>query len=162
MAVDALIPGAPMLFMGEGFRVHATSRETAGGFLIAEITSRPGGGPRHMHSHEAAEQYMCLAGGITVITSDGVHRLSPGESVTITPHLAHTYRNLTDTPARLLCTLSPPEDMEAFLLEVCDPHTEGTPLPAVDPAVVDHAMQIAGRHGMQILDEYDPAVLANG
>ena len=125
MAVDALIPGAPMLFMGEGFRVHATSRETGGGFLIAEITSRPGGGPRHMHSHEAAEQYMCLEGGITVITSDGVHRLSPGESVTITPHLAHTYRNLTDTPARLLCTLSPPEDMEAFLLEVCDPHTEG-------------------------------------
>ena len=52
--------------------------------------------------------------------------------------------------------------MEACLLEVCDPHTEGAPLPAVDPAVVDRAMQIAGEHGMQILDEYDPAVLANG
>ena len=138
VAVDALIPGAPMLFMGEGFRVHATSRETAGGFLIAEIASRPGGGPRHMHAHEAAEQYMCLEGAITV----------------------HTYRNLSDAPARLLCTLSPPHDMEAFLLEVCDPHAEGAPLPAVDPAVADWAMQVAGRHGMQILDEYDPAVLA--
>ena len=160
VAVDALIPGAPMLFMGEGFRVHATSRETAGGFLIAEIASRPGGGPRHMHSHEAAEQYMCLEGAITVITDEGVHHLAPGESVTITPHLPHTYRNLSDAPARLLCTLSPPHNMEAFLLEVCDPHVEGAPLPAVDPAVADWAMQVAGRHGMQILDEYDPAVLA--
>lgn len=160
MAVDALIPGTPMLFMGEGFRVHATSNETAGGFLIAEIASRPGGGPRHMHAHEAAEQYMCLEGAITVITDEGVHRLAPGESVTITPHLPHTYRNLSDAPARLLCTLSPPEDMEAFLLEVCDPHVEGAPLPAVDPAVADWAMEVAGRHGMQILGEYDPAVLA--
>jgi len=160
MAVDALIPGTPMLFMGEGFRVHATSRETAGGFLIAEITSRPGGGPRHMHSHEAAEQYMCLEGGITVITAEGVHRLAPGESVTITPHLAHTYRNLSDAPARLLCTLSPPHDMEAFLREVCEPHADGAPLPAVDPAAADRAMVIAGQHGMVILDEYDPAVLA--
>ena len=160
MPVATLTPGAPMLFMGEGFRVHATSATTGGGFLIAEIASRPGGGPRHMHAHEAAEQYMCLEGAITVITDEGVHRLSPGESVTITPHLPHTYRNLSDAPARLLCTLSPPEDMEAFLREVCDPHVEGAPLPAVDPAVADWAMEVAGRHGMQILGEYDPAVLA--
>ena len=59
-----------------------------------------------------------------------------------------------------MCTLSPPDDMEAFLLEVCDPHVAGAPLPAVDPAVADWAMEVAGRHGMQILNEYDPAVLA--
>jgi hypothetical protein len=80
--------------------------------------------------------------------------------VTITPHLAHTSRNLTDSLARLLCTLSPPHDMEAFLREVCDPHADGAPLPAVDPAAADRAMVIAGQHGMVILDEYDPAVLA--
>ena len=160
MPVDQLVPGRPMLFMGEGFHVHATSDTTGGGFLIAEIASRPGGGPRHMHSHEAAEQYMCLEGAITVITAEGVHRLSPGESVTITPHLPHTYRNLGDDPARLLCTLSPPHDMEAFLREVCEPAVQGQALPPVDPAAADHAMQVAARHGMVILDEYDPAVLA--
>lgn len=160
MAVAELTPGTPMLFMGEGFQVHATSGTTGGGFLIAEIASRPGGGPRHLHAHEAAEQYMCLAGEITVITGDGVHRLAPLESVTIAPHLPHTYRNLGDGPARLLCTLSPPHDMEAFLREVCEPVTDPrAPLPEVTAEQSDHAMAVAARHGMEILDEYDPAVL---
>lgn len=65
MPVATLTPGRPMLFMGEGFTVHATSATTGGGFLIAEIASRPGGGPLHMHAHEAAEQYLCLDGRIT-------------------------------------------------------------------------------------------------
>ena len=160
MPVDTLTPGRPMLFMGEGFRVHATSHTTGGGFLIAEIQSRPGGGPVHMHSHEAAEQYMCLEGEITVVTDEGVHVLRPHDTVTITPWLPHTYRNLADQPARLLCTLSPPHDMEAFLLEVCEPVAHaGAPLPQVTREQSDHAMQVAARHGMRILDPYDPAVL---
>ena len=82
------------------------------------------------------------------------------DSATIRPWLAHTYRNLSDEPARLLCTLSPPHDMEAFLLEVCDPVDDpSAPLPAVTPEQSDHAMQVAARHGMRILGEYDPAVL---
>jgi mannose-6-phosphate isomerase-like protein (cupin superfamily) len=149
-----------MLFMGEGFHVHATSDTTGGGFLIAEITSRPGGGPRHLHSHEAAEQYMCLSGEITVITDEGVHRLAPFEGLTIRPHLPHTYRNLGGAPARLLCTLSPPHDMEAFLREVCEPVTDpNAPLPDVTPEQSDRAMAVAARHGMTVLAEYDPAVL---
>jgi len=163
MPVSSLTPGEPMLFMGEGFLVHATSHTTGGGFLIAEIASRRGGGPRHLHSHAAAEQYMCLSGEITVITDDGVHVLKPLQWVTIRPHLPHTYRNLGQTPARLLCTLSPPDDMEAYLLEVLEPVLDpDAPLPPVDPAAADHAMQVAARHGMAILDEYDPAVLAHG
>lgn len=163
MPVATLTPGAPMLFMGEGFRVHATSATTGGGFLIAEIASRPGGGPRHLHSHEAAEQYMCLDGEITVITDEGVHRLAPLESVTIRPWLPHTYRNLGDSPARLLCTLSPPDDMEAFLLEVCEPMEDpSAPLPEVTREQSDHAMALAAEYGMRIHDEYDPAVLQGG
>lgn len=161
MALDSLTPGQPLLFMGEGFRVHATSDTTGGGFLIAEIASRPGGGPLHMHAHEAAEQYMCLDGEITVVTDAGVHVLGPHDTVTIAPWMGHTYRNLGDSPARLLCTLSPPHDMEAFLREVCEPVTDpGAPLPEVTREQSDHAMQVAARHGMRILDPYDPAVLS--
>ena len=160
MPVATLTPGQPMLFMGEGFRVHATSDTTGGNFLIAEIASRPGGGPVHMHAHEAAEQYMCLEGEITVITDDGVHVLAALDTVTIPPWLGHTYRNLRDIPARLLCTLSPPHEMEAFLREVCDPVTDpGAPLPEVTREQSDRAMEVAARHGMRILDAYDPAVL---
>ena len=163
MPVHTLTPGRPMLFMGEGFTVHATSQTTGGGFLIAEIASRPGGGPVHMHAHEAAEQCMCLDGEITVITEDGVHRLAPLESVTIRPWLPHTYRNLGDAPARLLCTLSPPHEMEAFLREVCEPRYDASaPLPQVTREQSDHAMALAAEHGMRIHDEYDPAVLGGG
>ncbi len=159
MPVVALTPGEPLLFMGEGFRVHATSRTSGGGFLIAEITSRPGGGPLHMHAHEAAEQYLCLAGEITVITDEGTHVLGPLGTVTIAPWLPHTYRNLGDAPARLLCTLSPPHDMEAFLLEVCEPVADPAgPLPEVTRAQSDHAMLVAARHGMRIFPSGDRGV----
>ena len=140
-----------MLFMGEGFTVHATSQTTGGGFLIAEIASRPGGGPVHMHAHEAAEQYMCLDGRITVMTEEGTTELGPLESTTITPWLPHTYRNLGDAPARLLCTLSPPHDMEAFLREVCEPRDDASaPLPQVTREQSDLAMEAAERHGMKV------------
>jgi hypothetical protein len=113
-----------------------------------------------MHSHEAAEQYMCLDGEITVITEDRATVLGPGESTTIAPWAAHTYRNLGGRPARLLCTLSPPHEMEAFLREVCDEvHDASAPLPPVTTEQSDHAMAVAERHGMRILDQYDPAVL---
>jgi len=149
--VDTLTPGRPMLFMGEGFRVHATSATTGGGFLIAEIASRPGGGPVHMHAHEAAEQYMCLDGRITVITEAATTELAPLQSTTITPWLPHTYRNLGDSPARLLCTLSPPDDMEAFLREVCEPVDDpAAPLPQVTREQSDRAMEAAERHGMRV------------
>ncbi len=42
MSVPSLTPGEPLLFMGEGFQVHATSHTTGGGFFIAEIASSPG------------------------------------------------------------------------------------------------------------------------
>lgn len=151
MPVHMLTPGRPMLFMGEGFTVHATSQTTGGGFLIAEIASRPGGGPVHMHAHEAAEQYMCLDGRITVMTEEGTTELGPLESTTIAPWLPHTYRNLGDAPARLLCTLSPPHEMEAFLREVCEPRDDASaPLPQVTREQSDLAMEAAERHGMKV------------
>lgn len=140
-----------MLFMGEGFTVHATSATTGGGFLIAEIASRPGGGPLHMHAHEAAEQYLCLDGRITVITEEGSAELGPLDTTTISPWMAHTYRNMGHAPARLLCTLSPPGDMEAFLREVCEPVDDPhAPLPAVTPEQSHLAMDAAVRHGMKV------------
>lgn len=156
MPVGSLEVGQAMLFMGEGLRVHATAKDSGGRFLIVELTSRPGGGPHHLHSHEAAEQFMCTEGRITVFTDGSAHDLTAGESVTIAPHVPHTYRNLTDAPARLLCTLSPPHDIEAFLLEVCEPvaNPDG-PLPPVDPAESAWAMQIAARHGMTVLGTPD-------
>lgn len=158
MPVGSLDVGRAMLFMGEGLRVHATAKDSGGRFLIVEITSRPGGGPHHLHSHEAAEQFMCTEGRITVFTDGSTHELTAGESVPLAPHVPHTYRNLTDFPARLLCTLSPPHDIEAFLLEVCEPldNPEG-PLPPVDPAESARAMRIAARHGMTVLRTPDLA-----
>ncbi len=91
-----------MLFMGEGFTVHATSRTTGGGFLIAEITSRPGGGPVHMHAHEAAEQYMCLDGRITVMTGEGTTELGPLQRTTSAPWRPTTYPNLGDSRGGML------------------------------------------------------------
>jgi anthraniloyl-CoA monooxygenase len=105
-------------------------------------------------------------GSHVVLMGDAVHTahfaIGSGTKLAIEDaiELTRQFKRLGDEPARLLCTLSPPHEMEAFLREVCDPVDDpSAPLPAVTAEQSDHAMQVAARHGMRILDEYDPAVL---
>src|SRR5918999_3308709 len=101
--------------------LHVRHEQTGGGFFAIEVEVAPGGGPPPLHTHPAAELFWTLEGELNYFRQDGdeVTEITggPGTSAFIPGGVPHTYRNLSGAPGRYLAVLSPPEDMQAFLVE---------------------------------------------
>jgi mannose-6-phosphate isomerase-like protein (cupin superfamily) len=115
---------APEAFyvMQDLVRLHARYEQTNGSFFVMEVEVAPGGGPPPLHTHSAHEFFWTLSGELTYFRDDGVDGLTeisggPGTSAFIPGGVPHTYRNFSDEPASYLGVLSPPEDMQDFLVE---------------------------------------------
>jgi mannose-6-phosphate isomerase-like protein (cupin superfamily) len=112
----------PFYVMQDLVTLHARYEQTGGGFFAMEVVVAPGGGPPPLHTHPAHEFFWTLEGELTYFREDGAEELTEitggqGTSAFIPGGVPHTYRNFSDRPGRYLGVLSPPEDMQDFLLE---------------------------------------------
>jgi mannose-6-phosphate isomerase-like protein (cupin superfamily) len=114
--------GVPeFLVMQDLVRLHAGYEQTGGGFFAMEVVVAPGGGPPPLHTHAAHELFWTLTGELTYFRDDGPAGLTEitggaGTSAFVPGGVAHTYRNFSDAPASYLGVLSPPHDMQDFLV----------------------------------------------
>ena len=111
----------PFVVIRDLVALHAGYQQTDGAFFVMEVTVEPGGGPPPIHTHEATEFFYTLEGELTYFRDDGGDELTivtggPGTSALIPGRAGHTYRNFSDRPARYLGVLSPPHDMQDFLV----------------------------------------------
>src|SRR3954462_6254848 len=95
-------------------QIHVPADDAA---FVIEVTVAPGGGPPPLHTHPASEFFYTLEGTLTYFREDEVISGGPGTTAFIPGGVPHTYRNLTDEPARYVALLSPGRQMEEFLLE---------------------------------------------
>jgi mannose-6-phosphate isomerase-like protein (cupin superfamily) len=112
----------PFYVMRDLVTLYAGYEQTGGGFFAMEVEVAPGGGPPPLHTHGAHEFFWTLEGELTYFRDDGPAGLTeitggPGTSAFIPGGVAHTYRNFSDRPGRYLGVLSPPEEMQDFLVE---------------------------------------------
>jgi quercetin dioxygenase-like cupin family protein len=112
---------APFLVMQDLVQLHVGYQQTGAGFFVMEVHVPPGGGPPPLHTHPAHEFFWTLEGELTYFRDDGADGIAeitggPGTSAFIPGGVAHTYRNLSDAPGRYLAVLSPPEQMQDFLV----------------------------------------------
>lgn len=103
--------------------LHARYEQTEGGFFVMEVEVGPDGGPPPIHTHAAAEFFYTLEGELTYFREDHgpdepltVVTGGPGTTAFIPGGVPHTYRNFSDAPARYLAVLSPPKEMQDFLI----------------------------------------------
>lgn len=61
----------------------------------------------HRH-HESEELYYILGGHGMMTLGAEVFAVHPGDTVCISPGVAHRIQNIGDTPLRILCCCSPP------------------------------------------------------
>jgi mannose-6-phosphate isomerase-like protein (cupin superfamily) len=130
--------------------LHARYEQTGGGFFAMEVVVAPGGGPPPLHTHAAHEFFWTLEGELTYFRDDGAEGLTeiaggPGTSAFIPGGVPHTYRNFSDKPGRFLGVLSPPEDMQDFLLEAGVAAGDELSSP-------EEVLAIGGRFGLVTLD----------
>jgi quercetin dioxygenase-like cupin family protein len=123
-------------------QIHVQAQDTSDdAAFVIEVTVAPGGGPPPLHTHPAAEFFYTLDGTLTYFREDEVISGGPGTTAFIPGGVPHTYRNLTDEPARYIALLSPGRDMEEFLVEAG--REQRTP---------DEVLALGERYGMRTLD----------
>jgi mannose-6-phosphate isomerase-like protein (cupin superfamily) len=116
------VPMNSFYVMQDLVHLHVPYGQTDGGFFVMQVEVAPGGGPPPLHTHRAHEFFWTLSGRLTYFRDDGEEGLTeitggPGTSAFIPGGVPHTYRNFSDEPASYLAVLSPPEDMQDFLVE---------------------------------------------
>lgn len=117
MAVQkSLIDLSPV---GMNFYIKKTAADTNGEALELEWEVFPGqkGTPVHTHPH-ASESYQVLEGEMEVYVDGEWRTLTAGESATVEKGIPHTFRNLSDTTARVLNIHSPALKMQDYFEEL--------------------------------------------
>lgn len=92
---------------GDYVTYKTTSAETGGDFFSFEMSTVPGFGPP-MHKHDYRELFYVLEGSYEFCIADredGDRTILAvaGTSVAVPPNIAHTFKNATGEPARMLC-----------------------------------------------------------
>ncbi len=145
-----IAPAEPFLVMQDLVTIHAGYEETERAFFVMEVEVASGGGPPPLHTHPASEFFFTLAGELTYFRDDGPAGLTeitggPGTVAYIPGGVAHTYRNFSERPGRYLAVLSPPEQMQDFLVAAGSG-------PDDPPRGPEEVLAIGERFGLVILD----------
>jgi len=136
--------------LGDRYTFKATGAQTQGRFMLLESDVFPGNGPPpHRHSRED-ETFFVLDGELEFMVSGEIHKLGKGGSVHLPEGVLHTFRNATESPAKVL-VLSTPAGIEDFFVRIGTPvrDPEEDP-PAVTQEDVAKVMELAPKYGITI------------
>lgn len=93
--------------MGSLFEMKLTAEETGGGLELAEVTQPPGvATPLHRHANEA-EVFYILEGNVDYEAGGALHHLQTGSAMYLPANVAHRFRIVGETPARILAIVNP-------------------------------------------------------
>jgi quercetin dioxygenase-like cupin family protein len=118
---------------GGAYTILLTGEQTGGRYCLIDMLVPPGGGPPP-HRHDFEEMFTILEGEIELTFRGEAVRASAGSTVNIPANAPHSFKNVSDKPARLLCMCTP-AGQEEFFMAVGDPVDSRTaPPPKLSPA----------------------------
>ncbi|WP_426327668.1 cupin domain-containing protein [Pedobacter sp. R-06] len=114
---------------GGNYRIIISGEQTSGNYAVIEMTVPPGGGPPP-HAHpDIQEMFHVLEGEVEFKTENGKQIVSKDGFVNIPLGGAiHCFKNTSEKPARLLCTVVP-AGLENLFQEIGTPVLPGQTLP---------------------------------
>jgi len=140
--------------LGNLLRFHARSTDTNGAYCLVETLTAPGAGaPPNRHPGDDETFYVLdgvfefLIGGETVIATAGRFVPVPNGAI-------HAFKNVGETPGRLLIINSPGKSHDAFFQEAGEPMPPGTrdlPPPSPEPPDIPRLLEIGRRNGVEFL-----------
>jgi len=137
--------------VGDVYRVLAAGRQTGGVYALSEIRVSPNNGPPpHIHSRED-ECFFVLEGEIDFQVGDEKITAQPGTFIQGPRGIAHSFKNNTQRPARILGFVTP-AGFENFFKEFAQPVASfGSAAIPVSKDEVDKLLAAAPKYGLQIL-----------
>lgn len=112
--------GQKLNIAGGEYRIIVSGKQTGGNFAVIEMSVPPGAGP-NPHSHPNFEEsFFVLEGEISFKSEAGSYLAKKNSFVSIPKGgLIHSFKNLSEKPAKLLCTVIP-AGLDGFFQEVSD------------------------------------------
>lgn len=100
--------GEKFMIAGGEYRIVISGKQTSGNYAVIEMTVPPGAGP-NPHSHtDFEESFFVLEGELTFVSEAGKYIAKQHSHITIPKGgIVHGFKNKTDRPAKLLCTVTP-------------------------------------------------------
>jgi quercetin dioxygenase-like cupin family protein len=140
--------GERIWIVGDTMTLKATGVMTGGRLALLENLTAPGGGPPpHVHTRED-EFFFVLDGSFEVRIGEEVHTLDPGGYAYVPRGTVHNFRNVAETPSRILVGFTP-AGMEGFLRESGRPAADDGPAPPVDDEEIARTMAAAPKYGVE-------------
>ena len=134
-----------------------TPADTDGQYFVVEALSPPGSGPYFLHTHPPQETFYVVEGDYEIYgrNEGGKYaiRARPGTTVLVPGGEPHGFKNVGDTPGRMILTYEPAEPMVEFFRDIGIPvkDRDNPPVPA-GPPDMDQIMAILARHQLVPLE----------
>jgi mannose-6-phosphate isomerase-like protein (cupin superfamily) len=149
--------GDAFLVLADLVTFKVTDADSNGRLTVVQIDVLPDGGPPPMHIHPPDELFTVVSGTMTVLHGDPaapvVREVVAGDCVHVPGGVAHTFRNFSDEPARMILTFAPGVMMERFFVDVGHPVDDADNLPQLDLELeVPRVFAASARLGMELLD----------
>ena len=137
--------------VGDVYRNLALGRQTGGVYTLHEIRVSPNNGPPpHIHSRED-ESFFVLEGEVDFQIGDEKITAQPGTFIQGPRGIAHSFKNNTQLPARMLVFITP-AGFENFVNEFAQPVASfGSPAIPTSKDEIDKLLAAAPKYGLQIL-----------
>ncbi|MCU1645249.1 MAG: hypothetical protein JWN03_5524 [Nocardia sp.] len=101
--------------VGDTYTILVGGDDTDGKYTLIDMHVPPGGGPPP-HRHDFEEMFSVLEGEVEVTFRGQTLTARAGETINVPANSPHSFRNLGDSPARLLCMCAPAGQDEFFVL----------------------------------------------
>lgn len=153
MSARILQPGKGQMtgVAGDIYTIKASGKDTNGAYTIMEaIIPAQKGPPPHIHSREE-ESFFVLEGELEFFADGEKTVAGVGASVTVPVGSLHYFRNLGDTPARMLI-IAVPAGLDEYFVEVSQAEgtfSEDTP-PVMDDNQIKKMIELAPKYGIEI------------
>jgi quercetin dioxygenase-like cupin family protein len=139
--------------VGDTYTILVTGEDTAGRYTLIDMHVPPGGGPPP-HRHDFEEMFTVLEGAIELTFRGETLVARAGETVNVPANAPHGFRNVGDSPSRLLCLCAPAGQDEFFtLVGQPVPHRTDPPPPldaAAQAAFLARAQSLAPRYRTEL------------
>lgn len=113
--------------------------------VMSEVTPPGGGPPTHMHNRED-EIFLVMEGRISYCVNGDWTEVEPGGVVYLPRGIAHSFRNVGDTPSRHWI-ITTPSGFEVFFARCADEFAKG-PMPDMR-----RIAEIFDEHGISMLED---------
>lgn len=150
--------GEALFVLGDVVTFKITGEDADDAYFLTEIRSLPGGGPAFLHTHIPQETFWILEGDYEVYGQDEdgekyAIEAVVGSTVHVPGNVPHGFKNVGETPGRLLALYAPVVHQTEFFRDI-GVAMESTlaEMPFDQMPENDRILEVLAKHQMRLLE----------